>query len=108
MANTSLATRLFLVLTACIAAALSLSTFIDYQWARKDILAQVEQHTETTIIDTINTLDAQRTRLSAESSCAMSEAMIVTNVVRLYKALGGGWENVPPLPEGEAPGDADG
>ena len=56
----------------------------------------------------LEVLDAQRTRLSAESSCAMSEAMIVTNVVRLYKALGGGWENVPPLPEGEAPGDADG
>lgn len=46
------------------------------------------------LIDFLTVLDAQRTRLSAQDSLAISDAEIVSNLVRLYKALGGGWETL--------------
>jgi NodT family efflux transporter outer membrane factor (OMF) lipoprotein len=45
-----------------------------------------------------NVLDAQRSLLAYEEQLAMSEGTISTNLVRLYKALGGGWG---PLVRGE-------
>ncbi len=49
------------------------------------------------VSDFLNTLDAQRTLLSAEQSAASSTASVSTNLVQLYKALGGGWETSFPL-----------
>jgi multidrug efflux system outer membrane protein len=40
----------------------------------------------------LNVLDAQRTLYAAESDLAQSEANMASNLVALYKALGGGWE----------------
>ncbi|HEX6767769.1 MAG TPA: TolC family protein, partial [Candidatus Binatia bacterium] len=40
----------------------------------------------------LSVLDAQRTLLSSESDLAQSEANMASNLVALYKALGGGWE----------------
>ncbi len=40
----------------------------------------------------LNVLDAQRTLLGLQDSLAQSEGPINTNLVRLYKALGGGWD----------------
>ena len=40
----------------------------------------------------LEVLDAQRTRLAAEDSLAASEGKLVSNLIRIYKALGGGWE----------------
>ena len=37
--------------------------------------------------------DAQRTQLAAESSVAASEGELLSNLIRLYKSLGGGWES---------------
>lgn len=37
-------------------------------------------------------LETERTRLSAEDSLASAEAAMRTNLIKLYKALGGGWE----------------
>lgn len=42
-------------------------------------------------VDFQRVLDAERTRLSAEDGLASAEAEVLTAVVRLYKALGGGW-----------------
>jgi outer membrane protein TolC len=39
-------------------------------------------------------LDAQRSLLSLQDQLAQSEGTITSNVVRLYKALGGGWTSV--------------
>jgi NodT family efflux transporter outer membrane factor (OMF) lipoprotein len=39
-----------------------------------------------------NVLDTQRTLFLAENSLAISEGLIVTNLIALYKALGGGWD----------------
>jgi len=50
------------------------------------------------VADFITTLDAERTLLQAELQYAQSTAAVSTNLVQLYKALGGGWEEV--FPEG--------
>jgi NodT family efflux transporter outer membrane factor (OMF) lipoprotein len=41
----------------------------------------------------LNVLDAQRSLYSAENDMTQSEATMAANLVALYKALGGGWEN---------------
>lgn len=40
----------------------------------------------------LNVLDAQRSVLSTENDLAQSEATMASNLVSLYKALGGGWQ----------------
>jgi NodT family efflux transporter outer membrane factor (OMF) lipoprotein len=45
------------------------------------------------LIDFLNVLVSQRELYLAESDLAQSEATMATNLVALYKALGGGWEN---------------
>ena len=42
--------------------------------------------------DFLNVLDTQRSLYVTESALAESQATMVTNLVALYKALGGGWE----------------
>jgi outer membrane protein TolC len=39
-----------------------------------------------------NVLDAQRSLLSFQEELAISKGKVSKNAVRLYKALGGGWE----------------
>jgi NodT family efflux transporter outer membrane factor (OMF) lipoprotein len=43
------------------------------------------------LVDFQRVLETERTRLSAEDSLASAEAEVLTAVVQLYKALGGGW-----------------
>jgi multidrug efflux system outer membrane protein len=45
--------------------------------------------------DFLSVLDAQRQQLASEDDLAQSDTAVVTNLVALYKALGGGWETVP-------------
>ncbi|HTS66661.1 MAG TPA: efflux transporter outer membrane subunit [Candidatus Acidoferrales bacterium] len=42
--------------------------------------------------DFLSVLDAQRAQYAAEDALAVSQTAIVTDVVALYKALGGGWD----------------
>lgn len=44
------------------------------------------------LADFLTVLDAQRALLTAESQLAQSEATVATQLVALYKALGGGWD----------------
>ena len=46
------------------------------------------------LVDFSNVLDAQRSRLSFQDELAQSEGAVTSNLVRLYKALGGGWESM--------------
>lgn len=46
------------------------------------------------IADFIEVLDADRERLAAEDALAASNAKITTDLIRLYKALGGGWQSL--------------
>lgn len=46
------------------------------------------------LIDFQVVLDAQRAQLSFESQLVVSEAEVTSNLIRLYKALGGGWTSL--------------
>lgn len=46
---------------------------------------------EAGMVDFQKVLDSDRTRLSAEDGLASAEADVLTAVIQLYKALGGGW-----------------
>jgi outer membrane protein, multidrug efflux system len=48
--------------------------------------------------DFLNVLDSQRALFASASDLAQSEATVSTNLVALYKALGGGWEPIAPTP----------
>jgi NodT family efflux transporter outer membrane factor (OMF) lipoprotein len=45
------------------------------------------------LVDFLNVLETQRSLYSSESDLAQSEAAMASNLVALYKALGGGWES---------------
>ncbi len=49
------------------------------------------------VADFLNVLDAERTLLSAQDSLADSSTTVSANLVQLYKALGGGWEQTYPV-----------
>ncbi len=46
--------------------------------------------------DFLNVLTAQRSLLAAEQALSISTQSVATDLVSLYKALGGGWENAAP------------
>jgi NodT family efflux transporter outer membrane factor (OMF) lipoprotein len=46
----------------------------------------------------LNVLDSQRALFSSQSDLAQSQATVSTDVVALYKALGGGWETFASAP----------
>jgi NodT family efflux transporter outer membrane factor (OMF) lipoprotein len=57
-------------------------------------LAQVKY--QEGLIDFSEILDAQRSQLSFQDQLARSEGTVISNLVRLYKALGGGWSSLAP------------
>ena len=48
------------------------------------------------LIDFTTVLEAERSLLSFRDQLAQSDGAIVTNLVKLYKALGGGWTALNP------------
>ena len=46
------------------------------------------------IADFTEVLDTDRERLSVQDALAASNAEITTDLIRLYKALGGGWQSL--------------
>ena len=44
----------------------------------------------------LNVLDAERSLLSSEDALVRSDSAVSTDLVSLYKALGGGWESFEP------------
>ena len=57
--------------------------------ANADLLAR--QRYQSGLIDFTTVLDTQRTLLSAQDGVANAQTSLATDHVRLYKALGGGW-----------------
>jgi len=43
------------------------------------------------LVDFSNVLDAQRSLLSFQDQLAQSNGAVTSNLITLYKALGGGW-----------------
>lgn len=52
------------------------------------------QRFEGGLSDFLNVLDAERDALDAETSLSQSNTEVATNLIALYKALGGAWEGV--------------
>lgn len=59
--------------------------------AAQNALAVAQDKYKNGLSDFNNVLDAQRSLLTFEEQLAVSEGTISINLVRLYKALGGGW-----------------
>ncbi len=51
-----------------------------------------EMQYESGLTDFQKVLDTQRTRLTAEDNLATAQSAVLTSLITLYKALGGGWE----------------
>ena len=47
---------------------------------------------ESGLTDFQKVLDTQRTRLTAEDNLSTAQSTLLTSLIKLYKALGGGWE----------------
>jgi multidrug efflux system outer membrane protein len=59
--------------------------------------AELAQHKyQAGLTDFSNVLDAERSLLSFQDQLAQSDGTITSNLVRLYKALGGGWTSLAP------------
>ena len=48
--------------------------------------------------DFLNVLSAQRALFSVQDALVQSQRNVATDLLAIYKALGGGWENEPPIP----------
>jgi NodT family efflux transporter outer membrane factor (OMF) lipoprotein len=70
---------------------------------RRDTLVDAEQEAERALdaaqtqykdglVDFLNVLDAQQTLATSQQALAVSEETLMTDLIVLYKALGGGWE----------------
>jgi outer membrane protein TolC len=46
----------------------------------------------TGLKDFLTVLDSERSVLSLQNSLAQSDANVTANLIRLYKAMGGGWK----------------
>ena len=57
------------------------------------------------LVTFLNVLDAERSLFATEDQLTQSETIVLTNLVALYKALGGGWEKF--YPEGQEPNGTD-
>ncbi|MEJ2039175.1 MAG: efflux transporter outer membrane subunit [Desulfosarcinaceae bacterium] len=64
---------------------------------RKAVSLAEKLYTEG-LTDFINVLQAQQSLYSTENALVQSTATVSTNLVALYKALGGGWTEALPLP----------
>jgi NodT family efflux transporter outer membrane factor (OMF) lipoprotein len=63
--------------------------------ANRRAVTLVEDQYVTGVTDFQNVLDTQRSLFVAEDQLALSEGKIVTHLISLYKALGGGWAVAP-------------
>jgi multidrug efflux system outer membrane protein len=62
--------------------------------AAKQALELAQYKYQTGLTDFITVLDAQRSLLTYEDQLVQSAGSIASNLVRLYKALGGGWTSM--------------
>ncbi len=63
------------------------------------------QKYEAGLSDFVAVLDAQRSLLSLQDQLAQSNGAVTTNLIQLYKALGGGWESLLPRHPGAEAAD---
>jgi outer membrane protein TolC len=59
--------------------------------ANRRALELAAQRYRSGLVDFLNVLETQRSLLAAQDALARSERTLDQNLVRLYKAIGGGW-----------------
>jgi NodT family efflux transporter outer membrane factor (OMF) lipoprotein len=76
--------------------------------ANRDAVRISNVQYENGITEFIDVINAQRSLFSSEDALVQSDRTIVTNLIQLYKALGGGWEweLEPPRQDPAMPGGA--
>lgn len=67
-------------------------SLLDAVAANRRALQMADELYRQGLVAFLNVLDAQRTLYLSESDLAQSEAVMASNLVALYKALGGGWQ----------------
>ena len=72
--------------------------------ADQQALSLAQDQYRSGLSDFLNVLDAERSLLNAEQQYADSTTTVSTDLVALYKALGGGWESTYPRLEADAAG----
>jgi NodT family efflux transporter outer membrane factor (OMF) lipoprotein len=60
--------------------------------AARQVALLAEDRYQAGLVDFSNVLDAQRSLLAFEDELAQSQGAVAANLVRIYKALGGGWK----------------
>jgi outer membrane protein, multidrug efflux system len=60
--------------------------------AARNAAQLVQQQYQAGLSDFQKVLDTQRTRLTAEDNLSTAQSAVLTSLIKLYKALGGGWE----------------
>jgi NodT family efflux transporter outer membrane factor (OMF) lipoprotein len=71
----------------------------DAAFAARQAVVLAEERYKAGLVDFNNVLDAQRSLLNFQDQLAISEGTVTADLVRLYKALGGGWDpRRPPAP----------
>jgi NodT family efflux transporter outer membrane factor (OMF) lipoprotein len=61
-------------------------------------VSQAKKLNQAGVVDFLNVLTAQETLFVAQDELAQSEQTVSTNLVALYKSLGGGWDVTDPKP----------
>ncbi|MFZ5799722.1 MAG: efflux transporter outer membrane subunit [Thermodesulfobacteriota bacterium] len=84
----------------------ALTAYAEEQVRRQNLLAAVDavrqaeflarHQYQAGLVDFTTVLIAQRSLLNLEDQLAQSNGTVTANLVRLYKALGGGWQSEPP------------
>jgi NodT family efflux transporter outer membrane factor (OMF) lipoprotein len=72
--------------------------------ANQRALSLAQDQYRSGVTDFLNVLDAERSLLTAQQQYAQSTTNVSTDLVALYKALGGGWETTYPRLEADASG----
>ncbi|MFO7738043.1 MAG: efflux transporter outer membrane subunit [Desulfatiglandaceae bacterium] len=67
-------------------------TLVQASAAAERAVAQARNQYRAGLTDFQNVLDSQRSLLAFQDQLAVSDGTVTSNLVRLYKALGGGWE----------------
>ena len=64
--------------------------------AAQQSVSLVDTLYRTGLVDFQNVLDTQRTQFNEEDRLAQSEGFVTQNLIRIYRALGGGWSGEKP------------
>lgn len=71
-------------------------SLVEASQAAQQAVDLAQSQYSTGLIDFRAVLDAQRSLLSFQDQLAESEAMVTSDLISLYKALGGGWTSIAP------------